>query len=771
MLISRMAYNQPNLFTAFQSGDLNFAYGINLWVFALLVLLIVVGVWLTYLKTTRELTPLWKGMLVANRSLILVLILFCLLRPVINTMQVSPQETYLAVLFDDSLSMSIEDVDGKARQSAVASNFFDGGVIDQLAESFQVRSFRFDKHTSRISDLEGLEQTGTSSSINQALAYVDAQLNGLPLGGIVLISDGADNSNVDPLATAQDFGARQIPIFTVGVGQEQIPQDIGIVSVSAAKTILQGSVFNVQLSLLHEGYQGQEVEVSINDGDIAIVSEVVTLGDAGVTRRFDLEVTPDRQEKIVYDLKVELQSGELIKDNNQYSFLVDNSAKEALDILYLEGHPRNEYKFIRRAVTNDESIRVATYLQTGPEKVYRQGIESPTELSSGFPRDRESLFQYEAIVLGDIEASFFDQEQLQMIEEFVSERGGGLLMSGMVDEEFIGTEIADILPVTLVEENFLPVQLRGGIRRGDNPTGEEFFPRRTNDGQYSPLMRLEASDLENNAAWTSLPALQGVYVTGRAKPGATVLLEHPLLQYQNQALPIVAHQRYGSGRSMSITTASTWRWQMMLPSQDQSQETLWRQLLRWLAVSAPERITLNFDREFYSVGDEVVVTATVLDDGYSADNNATLWLQAVDPSGNASDSSMEWDIEDDGIYRTSFVVEEEGVYELLVDVASATGSASADSSEKKAAFVVTPSLGEYTNAELDTGLLSRIAEASGGGYFALTDSDALAEAVEFTPNAYSQQVQIDLWDRPWLLALLILLLCCDWILRRLRGLS
>jgi hypothetical protein len=134
-----MAYNEPNLFAAFQSGDLNFAYGISLWVFALLVLFIVVGVWLTYLKTTRELTPLWKGVLVANRSLILVLILFCLLRPVIDTVQVSPQETYLAVLFDDSLSMSIEDVDGKTRQSAVASKFSDGGVIDQLAESFQVR--------------------------------------------------------------------------------------------------------------------------------------------------------------------------------------------------------------------------------------------------------------------------------------------------------------------------------------------------------------------------------------------------------------------------------------------------------------------------------------------------------------------------------------------------------------------------------------------------------------------------------------------------------
>ena len=218
---------------------------------------------------------------------------------------------------------------------------------------------------------------------------------------------------------------------------------------------------------------------------------------------------------------------------------------------------------------------------------------------------------------------------------------------------------------------------------------------------------------------------------------------------------------------MSITTSSTWRWQMMLPSADESHETLWRQLIRWLAVSAPERITIDFDREFYNVGDEVSVTATVLDDEYEPDNDATLWMQTNDPLDQTLDIPMEWDIEDDGVYRASFTVEEEGVYSMLVDVASAAGNASADSSEKRTAFVVTPSLREYTNAELDSGLLARISEASSGAYFNLSDAASMADTIEFTPNAYSREVQIDLWDRPSLLALFILLLCADWIARRM----
>lgn len=767
-----MQYTEPNLFTALAEGDLSFAYGISPFIFLVLVVLIVAAVWLTYLRTTRPLSPAWKTFFVITRSSVLVLLLFCLLRPVITILQVSPQETYLGVIFDDSQSMAIADMGGNATRREVVDNVLvEGGVLEELGESFQLRNFRFDKQAERIGGPEGLSESGTASSIADALEYVDAQLNGLPLGGIVLVTDGADNSEVDPGIKAAEFGARQVPVFTVGVGQEEIPQDIGIVDVSAAETVLEGSVFNVSVGLNHQGYEGQEVELAVRDGETLVESRVITLGPEGITRRYELELTPERPEAIVYDLEVELQSGEIIEQNNVYSFLVDNTEKEPLDILYIEGHPRNEYKFIRRAVEEDSSVRLATYLQTGPEKYYRQGITSPTELSEGFPRDKESLYQYEALIFGDIEESFFNADQLQMIEDFVAERGGGFLMSGMIDEDFISTPIADILPVTLVEENFLPGHLRGGVRRGNHATGELYFPRLTNNGQFSPLLRLASDDAENNTLWRQLPELQGVYVTGRIKPGATVLMEHPLLQYQNQALPILATQRYGSGRSAVMATASSWRWQMMMPFEDQSHETLWRQILRWAAVSAPERITIEFDREFYNVGDEVNITATVLDDSYEADNNASLYMQTIDPLDQITDTPMEWDIEEDGVYRASFIVEDEGVYDLLVDVATVAGEGSAGGSEKSAAFVVTPSLREYTNAEMDRGLLARIADASGGTYFNINDAAQLASTIEFTPNAYSREVQIDLWDQPWLLALLITLLCMDWIARRLRGLS
>jgi uncharacterized membrane protein len=758
---------------AIEQGRFTFAYGLSPWLALLVVVALVGAVWWSYRKTTRSLSPAWKTSLITLRSLVLILLFVCLLRPVVTTEQVVPQETYLAILVDDSQSMSIPDLAGSQTRAAAVSELLYGnaGIVEPLGESFQVRTFRFDKSTQRVSEPGALTAAGTASSLDQALQYVDEQLSGLALGGVLLISDGADNEGTDPVPRAQSFGAREIPVFTVGVGQENIPRDVGIVDVVAAKTVLEGSVFNVDIALSNQGYANQPVEVAVLDGETVVSSQQVVLGADSSTRRVSIELTPERREAIVYTLQVAEQEGEIVLQNNHYSFLVDNTERPALDVLYVDGHPRNEYKFIRRAVEGDTSLRLATYLQTGPGKFYRQGIETPLELSGGFPETREELYQYEAVILGDIDKDFFTDEQLTMLQDFVAERGGGLLVAGMLQDEFVDTVLADILPVTLVPSTMLPQNLQGGITRGTHLTGEIFTPKLTTEGEFSELLRLHSDDAENLRLWGQMPDLQGAYVTGRAKPGATVLMEHNVLQFQNQLLPIIAMQRYGSGRSMAVTSASTWRWQMMMPAADQSHERVWRQLLRWLSVSALERVTIEFDREFYHVGDRVEVTATVRDINYQPDNNASVWVHLTGPEGELLDAAMEWDIDRDGVYRASFEVQSEGVFDLLVDVASAAGEADRSDTERMTAFVVTPSLREFTSAGRDTALLERIAEVSAGRYYNVGQTSSLVNDITYTPNAYSVEVQEDLWDTPLLLLLLILLLCADWIARRFKGLS
>ena len=139
-----MQYTIPNLFTSIEEGTFSFAYGISPYLFSFLVALIVGAVWLTYLRTTRPLSTAWKTFFVVTRSSVLVILLFCLLRPVITTFQVAPQETYLGMLIDDSQSMSIEDLDaGQSRRQGIEENIFRNGLVDELSESFQIRFVQY----------------------------------------------------------------------------------------------------------------------------------------------------------------------------------------------------------------------------------------------------------------------------------------------------------------------------------------------------------------------------------------------------------------------------------------------------------------------------------------------------------------------------------------------------------------------------------------------------------------------------------------------------
>ncbi len=755
---------------AIRDGRFDFAYGPHPLIALLLFLMIPAVVWFLYRRTTRPITRRWKNLLIGLRSAVLMLLLLLLMRPIITTFEVNPQETYLAVLVDDSASMQIADVAGfESRKQAVTDALYGAnGIVAGLTDRYQVRTFAFNQSLRRVSDASDLTAQGNSSGLEQAMRQVAEQLGGLPLSAVVMISDGADNADTDPLLSARDFAARQIPVFTVGVGEEQIPRDVGISNVSASQTILDNSVFDIQVDLNQQGYSGRQLNLRVMDGETEVASRLVTLGNEG-GRRVELEISPDRKEPILYELRVDEQDGEIVLQNNRYQFLVDNSERPPLNVLYVDGHPRNEFKFIRRAVESDSSLRLASYLRTGPGRFYRQGINTPLELSGGFPTRVQDLYQYEAIVLGDIGRDFFTDDQLLMLQDFVAERGGGLLVAGMLDDAFVDSVVADILPLTLNRSDTLPAYLQGGIRRGAHATGELFAPRLTAAGEFSELLRLDSDDANNRRLWSELPTLQGIYVTGRAKPGATILLEHPALQYQNQALPLIATQRYGSGRSMSINTASTWRWQMLMSAEDESHERLWRQMLRWLAQGAMERVSVNFDRPFYNAGDTVSVSVKVLDAEYKPDNNASLWIQRTDPLGNAVDIAMEWDINQDGTYVSRFVAADEGVYRVLVDVASAAGTGL--ETEKPAAFVVTPSLREFNNAGRDTGMLTRIAEIGGGRYYDLSAAQQMLNDIDHVPGAYSREVQEDLWDRPWLLALLIALMCMDWMARRYRGLS
>ncbi len=732
---------------------------------------LVLAVVFLYRQTTVGTSRRLKTVLIVLKSAALTVLFFCLLQPTLTTYSIGPQKSTIGFLIDDSHSMTIRDLTRSRSRGETAADLLYGndGLIARLRESFTMRTFGFDRNIRTVSGPGDLSFSGSRTDITGAMADVGKILNGLSLKALVLLTDGADNGSDDPLRIAGILNTRKIPVYVIGVGNNRVLADVEIHRVQTTGPVIDGGVFEVQVTVISRGYEGRESDLLIEAGTVVVAKKTITHGPDGRSARYTFQLTPQKEESLVYTVRIPEQEDEIIKDNNRMAFLVDNRNKRA-QVLYIEGHPRNEYKFIRRAAADDKAVLLKSYLQTGPQKFLRQDIESPQELSRGYPSSQEELFAYDAVILGDIPRDFFSDDQLNLTREFVSRRGGGFLMLGgstAFDEGFIQTPIEDLLPVTLVREKNLAPGLRGGGRQGTHPTGQKFSMRLTAEGRRSALLRLDADQNTNRKMWTEMPQLQGINVTGRAKPGATVLAVHPTLQLDGNPLPVLAYQRYGRGRTMAITTAATWRWQMLMPHEDRSHEKIWRQILRWLTTDTPARVEFELQRSQYSTGDTVKVRARVHDEHFEPVDNAIVWLKATDPDGVIQDLRMEAGLAQPGDYAGAFSASKPGVYQLEV---SSPGF-SHQSQSASANFLVTDTLHEFRDLSLNSELLKSIALASGGKYYDLKNAGRVVKDLQRSRESQTVLVQLDVWDMP---AVFLFLLACygaEWMLRRRKGLS
>jgi uncharacterized membrane protein len=442
--------------------------------------------------------------------------------------------------------------------------------------------------------------------------------------------------------------------------------------------------------------------------------------------------------------------------------------RDTLRVLYIEGHPRRDFKFTRRTLVDDPVVQFTSILRTNTGRYYRQGVRSADELVGGFPTSEEELFGFRAVLLGDVEAAQFSLDQLNMLERFVRLRGGGFAMLGgratFAEGAYWNTPIADLLPVTLDPSRRTVIPRPFGDEE-DAPAekGYQFAP--TAAGLESPILRLAGEPSANQARWAEMPGLTSINYLGATKPGAAVLAEKPDDEFGGSE-PVLAVQRYGKGRSAALATASTWRWQMLLDVEDQRHERFWRQFVRWLAASAPGRVDLNLDGDRFAPGDEIPLTVDVYDGEYQPLGDVAVRGTVTDPLGNEQEITFRPDLGEAGTYTATLLPAEEGVYAL--DVSAASGDVLVG--EQSHSLLVRSTREEYYDATLKRPFLERLAEAAGGFYYTPGEADALATNLRGSRTSTSVYTVDYLWDMPFLFGLILMLLSVEWVWRRRRGL-
>ena len=737
--------------TVFRKGELVFASGWPVWLLLLLMVAAAAGLVWHVRRNTGRLDGRRPYIVSAFQVATVLLALLMFWQPAMSIQSLRSRQNVVSLLIDTSRSMTLSERE-QSRLDLVRAALEDG-LLDQLREKFRVRLYSFSSQLQRLTDLETLSATGASTRIGESVSGLLGESTVLPLGAVVVFTDGSDNTGRFDRRLMAEIRRRRVPVHTVGVGRTEIPEDIELDDVMVAGRTLPRSRVNAQVTIRHGGRRQIDTRLSVRDGSSIIASKPITLrrGETVQTEWIDFS----SGEAGVRNLRFILDGGEgeTILGNNAQLRVVD-VPRGRRSILYIEGEPRWEYKFIRRAIGKDESIRLVTTLRTTPNKFYRQGVEDRSELVNGFPATAKELFAYDALVIGSIEAAFFSDEQQELIREFVSRRGGTLLMlggrRGLADGGWGVSKVAEVLPVTLPEssqETF--VRAKASV---------ELTPQ----GLNSLTCRFEEDPQKNREQWKGMPQVADYQLVGGRKPAGVPLMN---VKVNGKAHPLLVSQHYGRGKAIVFATGGTWRWKMGLPHDDTRHHTFWQQLLRSLVAETPGRLALASDRSLYADETRVKLRAEVRTEAYEAANSATVTAVVTPESGEPLTVEMHPSPEEESVFEAEFTAQEPGAYRAEVSALMGETSLGSDVLH----FRREDGVAEDFHPEQNQTLLENLAGQTGGRYWTLDDVSGLPQEIRFSEAGITAREMLDLWDMPLFFFLLIALKASEWLLRRRWG--
>jgi uncharacterized membrane protein len=671
----------------------------------------------------------------------------------------------------------------------------------RLAQDFDVRNYVFDTHLRAVDGFDGLTFDGTGSALLTSLATLSRRFHSLPLAGVLLFSDGnrTDTSDVDWSALP--------PIYPVMLPSQQVARDVGIREISVSQTNFESAPVVIRADVSVFGFQREPIVATISDmGGKELDRQRGEAPGGEQPLSFRFQFRPERKginfyrvavaaasdEKNAGDSSPGAPSGEQTRANNSRLVAVDQGSGP-YRVLYVSGRPNWEYKFLRRAIEEDEQVQLVGLVRIARRQpkfdfrskrsqatsplydgfdhldadtaerydqpvLVRLGTVDESELRDGFPKTAEELYRYHAIVLDDIEAGFFTPDQLGILRNFVSQRGGGLLMLGgpdsFADGQYDRTPVGELLPVYLSRSATVGAE-------------EERRLVLTREGWLQPWVRTRKTEDDEERRLAAMPAFRTLSRVANIKPGAVVLSE--VVNSSGEHLPALVAQQFGRGHVAALLVGDLWRWGMRREDPGETDlDRSWRQTVRWLVGDVPGRLEVSVQPRADSATPAVSLIVRLRDALYRPLDNAKVSLRLTLPDGNNLALEAEPDSRQPGTYSAVYTAKQSGAYRVLATAAAPDGSAAG---EQEAGWVAQPSADEFARLEPDKEFLKSIASKAHGD---VVDGQKLAG---FVAGLATRDVPITetwtypLWHHPLYLAAAFLCLTVEWGLRRKSGLA
>lgn len=750
----------------FAKGHLVFLSRWPVWLLPLCVVLVVGGLGaliryrLQLIKPYRNETPAMTAKRAwgvwALQSALVALLLLLLWQPALSVAELSSQQNIIAVVVDDSRSMATMDVNGKPRVSA-ALEALRGGVLDGLNQRFHTRLYTLDSTLTKVDSLNGIAANGSATHLSDGLQQLATETADVPVGAVVLLTDGSENAaglggSGISLTAMQALRNRRLPVHTIAFGSDKPLHDVEIEDVSVAPNTVVHARSGASLTFVQHGYATQQATLTIRDGEKTLAAKTVTLQRDGVMQTEPLFFSAGDAGARTLKFSVEPLANESNAKNNTLTrpVLVRDAKRR---ILYVEGEPRWQFRFLRRAEEDDPSVQIVSMLRTSENKIYRQGISGPDELADGFPAKAEDLFAYSGIIIGSVAADYFTPAQQELLREYVDRRGGGILFLGgrqsLSDGGWTASSLNDLMPTFL-------------------PGGTNHFKRNaavvnlTEAGVASPVTRLLEDPQKNAERWKKLTYLADFEDPGSAKPGATVLAE---MVSGGKRMPFLITQNYGNGRTAILASGGTWRWQMSEALGDPSHNLFFQQLLRWLVADTPGAVSVNTSARTLSDTGRIDITTMVHDTQFQPARGAHVMAHVTGPSGVDAVLEMQPSQEVPGLYAASYNAEKAGPYLTEVTASSDKEELGRDTTT----FQREDGVAESFHTEANPKLLEQLAHDTGGSAWDATNLKSLPQDISYSEAGISVRSIKELWNMPVVFVVLLALPLTEWLLRRKWG--
>ena len=690
-------------------------------------------------------------------SCMVALLLFLIWHPALSVATLRPQQNVVAVLVDNSRSMSINDNSG-TREDA-AKKLLDNGLLKGLGEKFQVRLYEFGKEPERIQKPEQLAANAPASRLGDTLERVLSESSSLPLGAIVMLSDGADNAGGIDLQTVAAIRRQRIPVHTIGFGRERPEKDVEVTDAIVPARALPQSKLTASVTFQNYGYSGTKARLSVRDSGKVLASQEVTLKSEGTLQSENLVFDCGNAGPKTLEIGIEPLSGEQNTSNNKITRLVSVEERNP-HILYIEGEPRWDFKFIRRALDDFKGLELETILRTTENKTYIQGAPDPPDakegalLQEGFPSKAEDLFKFSGLIIGSVEANYFTASQQQLIRDFVDRRGGGLLFLGgrasLSDGGYASSQFADLVPARLLEA-------KGTFHR--DFTGEEL----TMYGAQSVICRLNDDPAKNAEIWRKMPQMANYQDVGEPKPGAIVLLEST--PAGKKKVPLLVTENYGRGRTVLFATGGDWRWRMWTDHADKTHAMFWQQIFRHLVTDTPGQVVGSTPKTVLSDDTRVPIRVEVRDKEFKPVVNAKVQARFLSPDGTTATMELQPQPLEEGVYSGEWTAEQPGSYVAEI----IAGREQEELGKDVITFRREDGVAENFHTSQNRELLQKLSDQTGGRYYTPSEASKLTNDISYSEAGITTRETRDLWDMPALFLLVIGIRAAEWLLRRKWG--